>query len=72
MRLIKPSVASFVGLAALALSSGTVLAAEDFYRGKTITIYCSGEGTYDAYARLFAKIMPRYIPGNPNIIVKTM
>jgi tripartite-type tricarboxylate transporter receptor subunit TctC len=70
MKLVKLS--AVVSLVALAFSSGTGFAAEDFYKGKTITIYCSGEGTYDAYARLFAKIMPRHIPGNPNMIVKTM
>jgi tripartite-type tricarboxylate transporter receptor subunit TctC len=27
---------------------------------------------YDTYARLFAQFMPKYIPGQPNIIVQNM
>jgi len=47
-------------------------AAEDFYTGKTITLMVgSGEGGgYDQYARLLARHMGKYIPGEPTIIVK--
>ena len=43
----------------------------DFYRGKTIRIIIgSGAGgTYDIYSRLMAKHMPRFIPGNPTLLV---
>ena len=51
--------------------STRVQAAEDFYRSKTISII-SSTGTYEMYARMFAKYMPKYIPGQPNIIVKVM
>lgn len=46
----------------------------EFYRGKTITLITSTGvgGTYDVIARLIARRMPRYIPGNPNIIVENM
>jgi tripartite-type tricarboxylate transporter receptor subunit TctC len=46
----------------------------DFYKGKTITLITSTGvgGTYDAVARLVARHMPRYIPGNPTIIVQNM
>lgn len=43
-----------------------------FYRGKTINIiipYPPG-GSYDRYARIAAIYMPKYIPGNPSIIVQ--
>jgi tripartite-type tricarboxylate transporter receptor subunit TctC len=43
----------------------------DFYKGKTITLsvgYSAGGG-YDALARILARHMPRYIPGNPQIVV---
>jgi tripartite-type tricarboxylate transporter receptor subunit TctC len=61
----------------LALAVGIVAAApsqaaEDFYKGKQITIVCSGAGVYEAYARAVAKAMPKHIPGNPNIIVQLM
>ena len=45
-----------------------------FYQGKTIRIivgFTTG-GLYDQYARVFARHMPKYIPGNPNIIVQNM
>ena len=68
------------GVAALALLA-TVMApparaddAESFYRGKTVELYVGffvGAG-YDQRARLLARYMPRYIPGNPTIIVKNM
>ncbi len=47
---------------------------EDFYRGKTMTItvvYGAG-GSYDAYSRLVAQHLSRFIPGKPNIVVKNM
>jgi tripartite-type tricarboxylate transporter receptor subunit TctC len=40
--------------------------------GKTITIVTSGGGAYEAYGRTFARHMPKYIPGHPNIIVQAM
>jgi tripartite-type tricarboxylate transporter receptor subunit TctC len=45
-----------------------------FYEGKTITIIAGTKAgdVYDMYARLFAQFMPKYIPGNPNIIVQNM
>jgi tripartite-type tricarboxylate transporter receptor subunit TctC len=46
----------------------------DFYKGRTITIVAGTKAgdVYDLYARWFAQYMPRYIPGNPNIIVQNM
>jgi tripartite-type tricarboxylate transporter receptor subunit TctC len=45
-----------------------------FYRGKTITIVAGTKAgdVYDLYARMFAQFMPKYIPGDPNIIVQNM
>jgi tripartite-type tricarboxylate transporter receptor subunit TctC len=45
-----------------------------FYKGKTITLITSTGvgGTYDVVARLVARIMPRYLPGHPTIIVQNM
>ena len=46
--------------------------AEDFYRGKVITFLVgSGEGgSFGIYGQVLAQHMPKYIPGNPKIIVK--
>lgn len=47
-------------------------AVADFYRGKTVRImvgFAAG-GSFDVYARMLAKQLPKYIPGNPNVIVE--
>ena len=47
---------------------------EGFYRGKKIDLiigYSSG-GTYDLYARLVARHLGNYIPGNPTIVPRNM
>ena len=45
-----------------------------FYQDKTIRIVAGTTtgGTYDRWARMFAHTMPKYIPGNPNIVVQNM
>ncbi len=45
-----------------------------FYQGKTIRIIVGSDsgGLYDLWARLFAKHMPKHIPGSPNMIVQNM
>jgi len=45
-----------------------------FYQGKTMVMIVGTKpgDVYDTYARLLAEHMPRYIPGNPNIIVQNM
>lgn len=47
---------------------------DPFYKGKTIRIVVgSGSGEfYDRWARLLARHMGKYIPGNPDIIVQNM
>src|SRR5579871_3393054 len=56
----------------LALGATSAATAEDFYKGKTITLMVgSGEGGgYDHYARLLGRHMGKYIPGEPAIVVK--
>jgi tripartite-type tricarboxylate transporter receptor subunit TctC len=46
----------------------------EFYRGKTIEldIGLSVGGAYDAYARMLARTMGKYIPGTPAIVPKNM
>jgi tripartite-type tricarboxylate transporter receptor subunit TctC len=46
----------------------------DFYRGRTLNfiVVFSPGGTYDLYSRLVATHLPRYIPGNPKIVVQYM
>ena len=56
-------------------SAQSVWAAEQpFYAGKTIRIIAgfAPGGTIDIRARLFARHLPKWIPGNPAIIVQNM
>jgi tripartite-type tricarboxylate transporter receptor subunit TctC len=47
---------------------------EAFYRGKQIDLIIGSApgGGYDAYARLVARHMGKYIPGNPTLLPKNM
>jgi tripartite-type tricarboxylate transporter receptor subunit TctC len=68
-------VVSIVALVVVSLSASSPSRAQtDFYKGKTITIVAGTKAgdVYDLYARWFAQYMPKYIPGNPNIIVQNM
>jgi tripartite-type tricarboxylate transporter receptor subunit TctC len=66
---------AFLLLALCALASpAQAQAPEEFYKGKQIRFVvgtASGQD-YDLWARLIARHMPRYIPGNPSIIVENM
>src|SRR3954470_22280554 len=58
------------GLLGVAQAAG----ADEFYRGKTITIVTSTGpgGTYDLVARLIARHMPRHVPDTPSMVVQNM
>src|SRR5438128_2124186 len=62
----------------LTLLEGTLAAAEsveDFYRGRTITIYVgtgTGAGAVSAYPMALAPVIRKYIPGHPNVVVAHM
>jgi tripartite-type tricarboxylate transporter receptor subunit TctC len=48
--------------------------ADDFYKGKTVTIVVgfSPGGGYDVNARALSRHLAAHIPGNPNVIVQNM
>jgi tripartite-type tricarboxylate transporter receptor subunit TctC len=60
--------------AALTMAVPAPAQAQDFYAGKTITIIVGSDagGGYDTYARLFARHLPRLIPGKPTVVVQNM
>ena len=69
----------FGGIATLVAVCGPVNPASaddvaDFYKGKTVEIIsgASEGGTYTAYARTIANHLTAHIPGNPNVIVRSM
>jgi len=48
--------------------------ADSYFKGKAINFYIGfgPGGTYDYYARLIARYIGRYIPGNPSVVAQTM
>ena len=65
------SVASLVVATSPLLAQGSVAG---FYKGKKIKIIVSSSpgGGYDAYSRVLAGVMGKYIPGKPGVIVQNM
>jgi tripartite-type tricarboxylate transporter receptor subunit TctC len=63
-------------IAAFACCLGTIFPAEaqDFYKGKTLTITVgfSAGGGFDVTARTLARSIGRHIPGTPNVVVVNM
>src|SRR6266699_2690395 len=64
---------SLAGVPSLAVPIANAQA-QPFYQGKTIRIVVgfTPGGFYDRWARLLARYMPKYIPGNPEMIVQNM
>lgn len=65
------SLTSILALCALCVAPAS---AEDFYKGKTMKIITSTGvgGSYDTIARAVARTMPKFIAGEPAIIVQNM
>ena len=63
-------IVAFLAVAVVFAADGA--AAEDFYKGKTITfvVGSSPGGTYDRYSRQLAEFWSRHIPGNPTIVIQ--
>jgi len=55
-------------------AAGRAQSVADFYRGRTVEVYVgySTGGGYDIYARMLARHMGRFIPGNPTLLPKNM
>lgn len=77
MRLFKTATriaAACLGLHLLHSAPASADAVQDFYRGKQIVFLVGSDpgGGYDLLARLVARHLGRFIPGNPNVIVENM
>lgn len=63
-------------LAAVLVAAGTVVpaGAQDFYKGKTITIFVGSAvgGGFDINARMLARHWAKHIPGRPDIVVSNL
>jgi tripartite-type tricarboxylate transporter receptor subunit TctC len=66
--------ATYAFAAAMSGSSAGAQPPSEIYGGRTITIVvgASEGGAFSIYARALAETMPRFIPGNPKIIVQAM
>jgi tripartite-type tricarboxylate transporter receptor subunit TctC len=58
----------------LLLFATSPAAAADFYAGKTVNFIVGTDvgGGFSIYGRTIGKYLPRYIPGNPTVVVKNM
>ena len=59
---------------ALVITAKPQVRGQDFYKDKTLTIivgYSPG-GSFDLYARVLARYIGRYLPGNPTRVVENM
>lgn len=67
-------VASLVAGLGLAAAVGNAAAQENFYAGKTITLFAGFPpgGGVDGEMRVVARNFPRFIPGSPTIVAKNM
>jgi tripartite-type tricarboxylate transporter receptor subunit TctC len=64
----------FLGALIVLACMASAATAQDFYKGKAINLVVGNAtgGGYDAYARLLARHMGKYIPGEPTFIVRNM
>jgi tripartite-type tricarboxylate transporter receptor subunit TctC len=72
--MLKPMLIAVLAGIALVRGPAQAQTVEDFYRGKRLTLsvgYGPGGG-YDVFARLLARHLGRFLPGNPAIIVQNM
>src|SRR5215813_7261346 len=58
----------------ICVDAGSAQSVERFFTGKTVRIVIGTTvgGEYDLYARLVARHIGQFIPGNPNVIVQSM
>jgi tripartite-type tricarboxylate transporter receptor subunit TctC len=74
MAMLKPMMAVVLALTVLTGFAARAQTTEEFYRGKrlTLTVGYGPGGGYDVFARLLARHLGRFLPGNPAIIVQNM
>jgi len=70
MRIIGP----FAALLLTACTTAQAQPVESFYRGKTVNLIIGypPAGANDTYARLVARHLGRYIPGNPSVVARNL
>lgn len=74
MHLHAARVATVLAVVAAAAAPAFAQSPAEFFKDKTVTFYVglSAGGGYDVNARLVARHIGKYIPGNPQVIVRNM
>jgi tripartite-type tricarboxylate transporter receptor subunit TctC len=74
MRAGRAFAALLIGALALWSAGARADAVEDFYKGRTLTVYiASGPGGgYDAYGRLLGQYIVTHLPGHPQVVPENM
>lgn len=56
------------------MSTAMANAQAPYYQGKTVSLIVATKAgdVYDLYPRLLAEYLPKYIPGNPNIVIQNI
>jgi tripartite-type tricarboxylate transporter receptor subunit TctC len=74
MKAIVKILVSLLCLSGAGLNAHAQGSVADFYRGKTVTIVIGSTpgGGYDTYARLIARHIGKFIPGNPSVVPSNM
>ncbi|SRR5581483_3445377 len=74
MRLRPVLLVAFLTFAAALPFSAQAASVADFYKGSTLHVIVGYEpgGGFDAYGRLLADYLPRYLPGAPKALVENM
>ncbi|MBX9777378.1 MAG: hypothetical protein K2Y71_23620 [Xanthobacteraceae bacterium] len=69
-----PMLPRALAIAAVVLAGQTPSSAQDFFKGKTVTLLVAGTagGGIDIGARVMARYLGKYIPGNPNVVAQLM
>jgi tripartite-type tricarboxylate transporter receptor subunit TctC len=72
--MLRLSTGVVLALCALAAPAVQAQTAEEFYKGKrlTLTVGYGPGGGYDVFARLVARHITKYLPGNPPVVVQNM
>ena len=74
MQILARTVLATTVVAAVTAGPSVAQSPAEFFKDKTVTFYVglSAGGGYDVNARLVAKHIGKYIPGNPQVIVRNM
>ena len=73
-RLIGTTALAVIGLHVGLVASADAQSVEQFYKTNQLVFLVGHDagGGYDMYTRTLARHMVKFIPGHPNIVVKTM